>query len=163
MQFNSENLNFITLTESQTRQYIDAEAAWRALEDADVAAREVRGSMMWRTQAGRRYLLRVASKGSQTSLGVESAENELIYQRFMARKVAVEARRGRFTQVVVATNGNMATMNVPAPVNFVRIKTAISQRADRDPLKRPKDHLQAHIVQALLDEYGLGYQAVSAR
>lgn len=314
-----ENLAFIELTEAQTRQYIDAEASWRALEDARTAAAEVRGSMMWRTQTGRRYLIRVAAFGAQTSLGPHSPENEQIYERFMARKVAVEARQkqlrqtvaqhmrvnralrvgrvpnvvvdtlnalanaglqqhfltvgthalyayetacgvrvqteatatqdidllldtrkylafattmqrldtsllgifqkvdktfvlrddqkytavnvsgfeidvirraaqsaagtdphpmrvsqfeedfwavqvpsgqamldgGRFTQVVVATNGSMATMHAPSPESFVRIKTALSQRPDRDPLKSRKDFLQAQVVKKLLDEYGL--------
>jgi hypothetical protein len=46
--------SFLELTETQTRQYIDADSAWRALEAANQAAAEVRGSMMWRTQAGNR-------------------------------------------------------------------------------------------------------------
>ena len=58
MENNYENLGFAELTEAQTRQYIDAESAWRALEDAQAAAAEVRGSMMWRTQTGRDYLIR---------------------------------------------------------------------------------------------------------
>lgn len=92
MQDDYENIEFYPLTEAQTRQYIDADSVWRALGDARQAAREVRGSMAWRTQAGRRYLLRVAASGAQTSLGPASAENEQIYERFMARKAAVEAR-----------------------------------------------------------------------
>ncbi|WP_114969141.1 GSU2403 family nucleotidyltransferase fold protein [Rhodoferax ferrireducens] len=323
MQNDYENLAFIELTEAQTRQYIDAEASWRALEDAQTAAAEVRGSMMWRTQTGRRYLIRVAAFGAQTSLGPHSLENEQIYERFMARKVAVQARQkqlrqtvaqhirvnralrvgrvpnvvvdtlnalanaglqqhfltvgthalyayetacgvrvqteatatqdidllldtrkylsfattlqrldtsllgifqkvdktfvlrddqkytavnaagfeidvirrtaqsaagtdphplrvsqfeedfwavqvpsgqamldgGRFKQVVVATNGDMATMHAPSPESFVRIKTALSQRHDRDPLKSRKDLLQAQVVKKLLDEYGLSHVA----
>lgn len=321
MENNYENLNFIELTEAQTRQYIDAEAAWRALEDAQMAAAEVRGSMMWRTQSGRRYLIRVAAFGAQTSLGPHSPENEQIYERFMARKVAAQTRQKllrqtvaqharvnralrvgrvpnvvvntlnaladaglqqhfltvgthalyayetacgvrvqteatatqdidllldtrkylrfattmqrldtsllgifqkvdktfvlredqkytavnaagfeidvirrsvqssagtdphplrvskfegdfwavqvpsgqallddrRFTQVVVATNGTMATMHVPSPESFVRIKTALGQRHDRDPLKSRKDLLQAQVVRDLLDGYGLSH------
>ncbi|MES2878631.1 MAG: GSU2403 family nucleotidyltransferase fold protein [Pseudomonadota bacterium] len=323
MQNDYENTSFFALTEAQTRQYIDAEAAWRALEEARLAAAEVRGSMMWRTQNGRRYLVRVAATGAQTSLGPHSPENEQIYERFMTRKTAVEARQkqlretvqqhirinralrigrvpnvvvdtlnalataglqhhfltvgthalyayetacgvrvqteatatqdidllldtrkylkfattmqrldtsllgifqkvdktfvlrddqkytavnaagfeidvvrraaqsragidphplrvsafeedfwavqvasgqalldgGRFTQMVVATNGSMATMHAPSPESFVRIKTALSQRHDRDPLKSRKDLLQAQVVQQLLDEHGLGFVA----
>jgi hypothetical protein len=66
---------------------------------------------------------------------------------------------GRFTQVVVATNGSMATMHAPSPESFVRIKTALSQRHDRDPLKSRKDFLQAQVVKKLLDEYGLRHVA----
>jgi hypothetical protein len=282
--------------------------------------------MMWRTQAGRRYLIRVAASGGQTSLGPRSPENEQIYERFTARKVALEARQkqlrqtvaqharvnralrvgrvpnvvvdtlnalanaglaqhfltvgthalyafetacgvrvqteatatqdidllldtrkyikfatsmrrldtsllgifqkvdktfvlrddqkytavngsgfeidvirraaqsragtdphplrvsafeddfwavqvpsgqalldgGRFTQMVVATNGRMATMHAPSPESFVRIKTALSQRHDRDPLKSRKDILQAQVVQQLLTEHGLDH-AVSRK
>ena len=37
-----ENFAFIELSEAQTRQYIDADSAWRALASADLAAAEVR-------------------------------------------------------------------------------------------------------------------------
>jgi len=300
MNINYENPQFFELSEAQTRQYIDAESAWRALEDARLAAAEVRGSMMWREQSGRRYLVRVSATGGQTSLGPASPENEQIYERFMARKTAVEARQkqlratvqqhirvnralriGRvpnlvvetlnalasaglqthfltvgthalyayetacgvrvqteatatqdidllldtrkylrfattmqrldtsllgifqkvdktfvlrddqkytavnasgfeidvirrtaqtragidphpFTQMVVATNGSMATMHAPSPDSFVRIKTALSQQSDRDPLKSRKDSLQAQVVMQLLDSHGLRH-VVNAR
>jgi hypothetical protein len=60
-----------------------------------------------------------------------------------------------FTQVVVGTSGQMATMHTPSPSSFVRIKTAIAERPDRDPLKSPKDKLHAQVVQKLLTGYGL--------
>ena len=303
MTIEHENVNLVELSEAQTRQYIDAESAWRALQDARRAAVEVRGSMMWRTQNGRRYLIRVAATGGQTSLGPASPENEQIYERFMARKTAVQSRQSqlqevlqqhirlnralrvgrvpnvvvdalnalaraglqnhfltvgthalyayetacgvrvqteatatqdidllldtrkylqfastmqrldtsllsifqkvdktfvlredqkytavnasgfeidvirrsaqtgagtdphpdeRFSQMVVATNGNMATMHAPAPESFVRIKTALGQQRDRDPLKSRKDSLQARVVTQLLDHCGLR-QVVNAR
>lgn len=320
-----ENPEFLALSEAQTRQYIDAESAWRALEEARQATSEVRGSMMWRTQAGRRYLVRVSASGAQTSLGPASPENEQIYERFTTRKAAVEARHkqlretvqqharvnralrvgrvptvvvdllnalakadlqphfltvgthalyayetacgvrvqteatatqdidllmdtrkylkfattmqrldtsllsifqkvdktfalrenqkytavnatgfeidvirraatgragidphplrvsefeddfwavqvssgqallngGRFRQMVVATNGDMATMHAPSPDSFVRIKTALSLQPDRDPLKSRKDSLQAQVVQQLLDAHGLRHVVAS--
>ncbi len=318
-----ENLTFLELSEAQTRQYIDAEATWRALEDAKLAAAEVRGSMMWREQAGRQYLIRVSASGAQTSLGPKSPENEAIHARFMARKASTEARQkqlreavrqqirmnralrvgrapnmvvdalnalakaglqkhflavgtqaiyayetacgvrvqneatatqdidllldtrkylqfastmqrldtsllgifqkvdktfelradqkytavnasgfeidvirrtapkdsrvephplrtsnfeddfwavqvssgkalldgGSFTQVIVAANGNMATLIAPAPKSFVRIKSALGKSPTRDPLKSRKDLLQAKIVQRLIDDYGLQHAA----
>ncbi len=323
MEINYEKLDFLELSEAQTRQYIDAEAAWRALEAADLAAAEVRGSMMWREQAGRQYLIRVAASGAQTSLGPRSPENEAIYERFMARKSSTEIRKkqlrdtvrqhvrvnralrvgrtpnmvvetlnalakaglqkhfmavgtqslyayetacgvrvqneatatqdidllldtrkylqfvstmqrldssllgifqkvdktfelrhdqkytavnasgfeidvirrmapkgssgephplrtsdfeddfwavqvpsgkalldgGSFTQMVVSANGNMATLIAPAPKSFVRIKTALSEKLSRDPLKSRKDLLQAKIVQRLIENYGLQHVA----
>ena len=82
----------IELTPAQTRQYIDAEATLRALGETEKAAQEVRGSMFWRDMGAQRYLIRVASRGSQTSLGPHSAELEAVYTRFMARKISVEQR-----------------------------------------------------------------------
>ena len=100
MTIEHENVNLVELSEAQTRQYIDAESAWRALQDARLAAVEVRGSMMWRTQNGRRYLIRVAATGGQTSLGPASPENEQIYERFMARKTAVQSRQSQLQEVL---------------------------------------------------------------
>ena len=85
-------LPFIELTPAQTRQYIDAEATLRASRETEKAALEVRGSMFWRDMGAQRYLIRVASRGSQTSLGPHSAELEAAYTRFMARKASVEQR-----------------------------------------------------------------------
>lgn len=323
MQFDIEKSTFIPLTEAQTRQFIDAESAWRALQDARQAALEVRGSMLWRVQSGRNYLIRVSGTGAQTSLGPESEENRQVFERFVSRKAMLEARQkqlkatvaqhqrlnkalrvgrvpnvvvdilnalaqarlqdlfvtvgthslyayesacgvrvqteatatqdidllldtrklitfstsmqrldtsllgifqkvdktfqlrsdqkytavnasgfeidvirrladtragtdphplkvtdfeddfwavqvptgqalldgGRFKQMVVASNGDMATMLAPSPENFVRIKTQLGTRADRDPLKARKDVLQATVVQELLDAHGLAHVA----
>lgn len=88
-------LPILELTPAQTRQYIDAEATLRALRDTQKAALEVRGSMFWREINGQHYLVRVASRGSQTSLGRHTDELEVIYQRFMERKANVEQRLTR--------------------------------------------------------------------
>lgn len=100
MRKNYENSSFVALSEAQTRQFIDAESAWRALEEADRMANEVKGSMMWRTQSGRRYLVRVAASGAQTSLGPDSPENEQMYARFMARRAASRARQMQLRETV---------------------------------------------------------------
>lgn len=60
---------------------------------------------------------------------------------------------GRFSQVVVASNGSMARMTTIAPQAFVRLKRALSTSHTRDPLKRDKDALQAKVVQRLMDDY----------
>jgi hypothetical protein len=310
----------LELSSSQTRQYIDSEATLRALRDASKAAAEVRGSMFWRTIGAQRYLIRVASSGTQTSLGPESAERLGVYERFMNRKEAAEQRLralkasmlqqqrlnralrigrapnllietlkrleqaglgahfiivgtyalyayesacgirveedatatqdidllldsrkylsfvttmdkldhsllsvfqkvdktfelrpdqpytavnadgfeidvvwrevkggdphplrvsrfeedfwavqistgaslldgGHFDQAVVATNGKMAMMRVPAPANFVRVKKRLASMRGRDPLKARKDALQASIVAAMIQDYALGETA----
>ncbi len=60
------------LTDAQKRQYIDAEAAFSAFEEALSDASNVRGSMFWRQQNGSEYLIRSSPAGSQKSLGLRS-------------------------------------------------------------------------------------------
>jgi hypothetical protein len=39
------------------------------------------------------------------------------------------------------------------PLDFIRLKLELAQRPTRDPLKAPKDRLQAQVVQQLWDDY----------
>lgn len=64
----------------------------------------------------------------------------------------------RFSQVVVSDTGHMAVMHTLAPTLFVALKKNLSQSSFRDPKKRPKDGLQANLVQALIDTYMPQYQ-----
>ena len=84
--------SFLELSDSQKRQYIDAEAVFSALEQAGTEALAVRGSMFWREQNGRRYLIRMAAGGGQKSLGADTEENRSIHERFVQRKAAAESR-----------------------------------------------------------------------
>lgn len=59
----------------------------------------------------------------------------------------------RFSQVVVADTGHMAVMHTLAPPLFVTLKSRLSQSPSRDAKKRPKDGLQAKLVQTLIDGY----------
>lgn len=83
---------FLDQSESQKRQYIDAETVFLALAKAKKAAAEVRGSMLWRELRGKSTLIRTSASGAQKSLGLRSAENEAIYASFMARKQTAEER-----------------------------------------------------------------------
>jgi hypothetical protein len=83
---------FIELTDTQKRQYIDAESAFRALEEALQEAANVRGSMFWRTQNGADYLIRTSVTGLQKSLGPKTDELQSVYERFMQRKAESEER-----------------------------------------------------------------------
>ncbi len=310
-------MNFFPLNEDQLRQLIDAEACFLALEEARQKAKAVRGSMFWRVDKGRDYLVRATTRAKQERLGPKSAETEGIYQRFTERKVSAEQRvssleaaldrhrrmnlalrlgrcpnlvqkilelldkqglaehfltvgthalyafetaagvrvmpdalatrdvdvlfdtrkrvsfftqleqndlsfikllqkadksfeikedqrytavnkdgfevdvirrhakdgdphplkmshhdddlwavqvdsgeqmlgAGRFSQIVVASNGAMARMTTIAPQTFVKLKRKLSTSDNRDPLKRDKDALQAKVVQSLLDDYMIG-------
>jgi hypothetical protein len=70
-----------------------------------------------------------------------------------ARRANVLLDSPGFSAVVVATNGTMARMNTVHPATFVKFKRWLARQADRDPLKRRRDVLQAEAVEALLEQY----------
>jgi hypothetical protein len=84
---------FLDQSESQKRQFIDAETVFLALTKAQKAATEVRGSMLWRDLRGKSTLIRTSTSSAQKSLGPRSAETEAIYTSFMARKKTVQERQ----------------------------------------------------------------------
>lgn len=57
----------------------------------------------------------------------------------------------KFEHLVVATNGEMATLRTLHPQDFIRLKQELAARPGRDPQKAPKDRLQAQVVQQLWD------------
>ena len=67
----------------------------------------------------------------------------------------------RFEQMVVSPRGDMGWMRTVHPLDFVRVKAALSESPSRDPLKRPKDALQARIVRHLWGEYLVHRQPVA--
>jgi hypothetical protein len=84
---------FLDQSESQKRQFIDAETVFLAAAKAKKAAAEVRGSMLWRELRGKSTLVRTSASGAQKSLGLRSAETEAMYASFMARKESAENRQ----------------------------------------------------------------------
>ena len=80
------------ISESQKRQYIDAETVFVALAQAKKAAAEVRGSMFWRELKGTRTLIRSSPAGAQKSLGAHSEATQKLFDSFMQRKTRVELR-----------------------------------------------------------------------
>lgn len=85
-------MNFFPLAEDQLRQLIDAEACFDVLEQARLKAKAVRGSMFWRVDKGKDYLVRATTQAKQERLGPRNAETEGIYQRFSERKADTAAR-----------------------------------------------------------------------
>jgi hypothetical protein len=65
----------------------------------------------------------------------------------------------KFKQLVVANSGQMAMMQTLHPLDFIRIKNELAASSQRDPLKRPKDSLQAGVVQTMWDQHGLQHVA----
>ena len=83
---------FQDIGDDARRQYIDARAAFEALEAAQVQAAAVRGGMYWKTVKGTDYLVRTSAGNAQKSLGPRSAETEAMYASFTERKGQAEAR-----------------------------------------------------------------------
>ncbi len=80
----------------------------------------------------------------------ESDDDFWAVQASMGEKL-LSARR--FDQVVVAISGEMAMMRTVHPLDFARIKLALSQQINRDANKRGKDVLQATVVSELVTEF----------
>lgn len=88
----------LELSESQTRQQLDASSVFTALLEARGEAALVRGSMNWREIQGKRYLIRTSTTGGQKSLGPESPETQAIAERFFARKEMASDRLKQLTE-----------------------------------------------------------------
>lgn len=86
------NTYFLDQSQSQKRQFIDAETVFLATVKAKKAAAEVRGSMLWRELRGKSTLIRTSASGAQKSLGPRSAETEAMYANFMTRKQSAQER-----------------------------------------------------------------------
>jgi hypothetical protein len=96
-------------------------------------------------------LRRTAVDGDPHPLPMSTKEEEMWAVQVASGNQLVSGRR--FDQMVVSTRGDMALMRTVHPLDFVRVKNTIATSRQRDPLKRPKDALQAQIVQHLWDEY----------
>lgn len=118
----------LELSEQQTRQFIDAEAAFTALEQARKEAAQVRGSMFWREQGGGRYLIRTSPTGGQKSLGLYSDETAKIAERFLTRKEELQRRVKSLTESVETHRRlNRALRVGRAPALLVELLNAIER------------------------------------
>jgi len=94
---------------------------------------------------------RTAIDGDPHPLPMSTKEEDIWAVQVASDNQLVSGRR--FDQMVVSTRGEMALMRTVHPLDFVRVKNTIAASRQRDPLKRPKDALQAQLVQHLWDEY----------
>lgn len=118
----------LELSESQKRQYIDAETVFLALTQANKAATEVRGSMIWRDLRGVRTLIRTSAAGAQKSLGPHAELTQKLFDGFMARKSSVEDRvKALKTQLVVQQRLNRAHRVGRVPNIVVGILNALEK------------------------------------
>jgi hypothetical protein len=116
------------LSDAQKRQYIDAEAAFSALEDALAEAQTVRGGMIWRTQNGTDYLIRTSPARTQKSLGPRNPTLEKIYADFLLRKQSAEDRVKALKAAVLQQQRlNRALRVGRTPKDVILILQAIAQ------------------------------------
>ena len=70
-----------------------------------------------------------------------------------ARRAGVLLDGVKFSAIIVSSTGRMARMNTISPVVFANFKRWMAEQADRDPIKRNRDLLQAELVEELTREY----------
>ena len=88
--------------------------------------------------------------GDPHPIRLSNAEDDL---RVVQAKRADElVNAPEFSEIVVAESGKMARLTTIHPAVFVSFKRWMSKEADRDPLKRRRDALQADAVEWALHE-----------
>lgn len=87
------SFEFLELSGGALRQYINARQVLSAYREAVLVANEYAGSMIWREQNGRSYLVRTSPQGKQKGLGRKSPETEEIFTNFHSQKERSESRR----------------------------------------------------------------------
>ena len=121
-----------------------ADASFEVVEDQHYTARNDDGFEV-------DVIRRMAHEQDPHPLRMSSAEDD-----FWAVQVSMGGRLAsarRFDQVVVATSGEMALMRTVHPLDFARIKLALSLQTNREANKRGKDALQATIINTLVADH----------
>lgn len=86
------SVELLELGENQLRELVNAQATWRAFQQARREARLVRGSMTWKKSGNGTYLIRVSTAGAQTSLGPRDERTQAMYDAFHERKEPAQQR-----------------------------------------------------------------------
>lgn len=116
----------LELNEAQKRQVIDGEQVFQAFLAAQQEAWRHRGSMFWREQSGKTYLIKVRPDGRQRSLGPRSPDLEKTFEAFMSGKERIEERLKTLReQVDVMRRLNRALRVGRTPDVVVRVLNAI--------------------------------------
>jgi len=135
------NIEFEPLSENQLRQYIDAETVFAAWQKARDEALTVRGSMRWRELRGKSTLLRISASGEQKVIGKDNVESRELYDRFVARKIAAEARvKSLRATVAVHQRLNRALRIGRAPAVVVGILNEIERAGHAEHIKTIGTH-----------------------
>lgn len=85
-------MDYIALSDNVARQIIDSGIVFGEFVRVKNQAQQYAGGMYWKRQGDYEYLVKTAPDNRQQRIGPRSADTELIYQEFTARKQALEAR-----------------------------------------------------------------------
>lgn len=93
-----------------------------------------------------------ATKGGDPHpLRMSSKEDD--FWATQAERASVLLGGPQLSVVIASSSGHMARMRTVAPGAFSEFKRWMAARADRDPMKRARDRLQAEIVEEMVAEY----------
>lgn len=84
-------MDFAELSESQLKQYTNAEQAFHSYRALAKRAVAYRGGMIWRTQSGKDYLIKTSPDAKQRGLGPRSPDTEKTYNEFLRGKQMAES------------------------------------------------------------------------
>ncbi len=135
-----------------------------AYEAAAVATRDI--DLLWDVRQRIRFATQLARVDSSV-LGLLQKVDKSFRLRTLQKYTAVNQdgfevdilRREQlmdappFSAVVVASNGKMARMHTLHPTAFAQFKRWLGGLADREPLKRRRDVLQADVVEHLVQRH----------
>ncbi|TAG28256.1 MAG: hypothetical protein EAZ37_02690 [Burkholderiales bacterium] len=145
-----------------TRQRLQFATQLQRLDSSFLAVLR-KADKSYRVRTGQRYTVvnqkgyevdvirRMAKDGDPHPMALSEHEDEIWPVQVGSGEALIAGRR--FDALVIGTDGSMARMHVPHPLDFVRLKKKLSKSASRDPLKKSKDGLQSEIVAQLITEY----------
>lgn len=87
-------MDWINLPDNAARQWIDSSTIFEEFHATKLKAKRYAGGMYWKKQGDYEYLVKTQRDNGQQRVGARSAETELIYQEFSAKKASIEARLG---------------------------------------------------------------------
>lgn len=93
----------------------------------------------------------IAPRGMREAQAITFADDDLVAAEVPGLQWLLNAPKT--LAVVIDENGQPARMRVPDPRVFALHKAWLSQQADREPLKKPRDLAQARVVAATVRDY----------
>ncbi len=91
--------------------------------------------------------------GDEDPHPLQITPNEDDFWVTQARRANILLSGPKFSTIVSSSDGKMARVNTIGPMAFVKFKRWMAEVPDRDDLKRPRDRLQADIIEELVHEY----------